>query len=138
MRQRILTIFTILFFWGMLFLTCFAEAIHNAGLTHVKTETLKYKLFSVTVDGDGRAGETARQKCYAADAEIAKREENYIVITDVKNGEERTFLKRVYLTFGEEEDGYYPILEGDYNGEMVVIDPVKNLMDGEEVIVVEN
>ena len=131
--KKRLTIFTFLFFLIMLLLTCFSRMIHEAGLPHVEVQTLKMKIFSV----EDEYGEQTivRKKCYAANDELVNRKEYYIVDVEEKNGEERTFIKRVYLTFGEKTDGYYPILDGDYEGEEIVIHSSVALKDGEEVVV---
>lgn len=132
--KKWLMVVTSLFFAAMLFLTCFSRIIHEAGLPHVEVQVLKLKKFLVE---DEYTKNIVTKKCYAANDELVNREEYYVVIANEKNGEERTVLKRVYLTFGEKSDGYYPILEGEYEGEEMVIHSSMPLEDGKEVVVID-
>ena len=136
-QKRGVAVGTCIFFVIMLILTFSARTIHEAMLVHVQTIELKTRMFDINeIRSDGTSVAT-RSKCYALPAEIARQEEIYVVITQEKNEEERTFAQRAFWELGKEQDGVYPIIRG-YNGEEVIVEMRGLVMDGAEVIVEPN
>ncbi|MDE7212667.1 MAG: hypothetical protein K2O03_14650, partial [Lachnospiraceae bacterium] len=49
-KKKLILLISVLFYAGMLLMTCSARKLHEAGLPHVKVSEIGYQLF---VDGDG-------------------------------------------------------------------------------------
>ena len=136
--KRGVTIGTCMFFACMIFFTFSARAIHESMLVHVQVTELKKQMFDVSRQQSDGSEVMTRGKYFALPEELAGQDEIYAVVTGIKNEEERTFARRVYLELGEKEDGGYPIIGGDYNGEKIIVQTNGAVSDGDEIKVVEN
>lgn len=126
---------TCIFFACMIFFTFSSRAIHESMLVHVQVIELKKKMFDVSQQQSDGSEVMIRGKYFALPEELAEQEEIYAVVIGVKNEEERTFARRVFFELGEEKDGEYPIINGDYNGEKIIVKMDGEIADGDEIVV---
>ena len=134
MTKKILLIFTVLFFAGMLFLTLFAEQMHNASLPKVTVSHPEQKPFPYEyTDENGEQQTGSIQKIAVPEA----MPENgvYILYYAEKNGTKRSFVRKAPVQTGEEQDGYVEIVSGLMFSDRIVIESAKALYDGCEVTV---
>lgn len=100
-----------MFFACMIFFTFSARAIHESILVHVQVTELKKQMFDVSRQQSDGSEELVSEKCFALPEELAGSEELYVVVTGMKNDEERTFARRVSISSLEKKkDGVYPII----------------------------
>lgn len=92
-------------------------------------------MFDVSRQQSDGSEELVSEKCFALPEELAGSEELYVVVTGMKNEEERTFARRVSFELGEKKDGVYPIIGGDYSGEKVIVKTDGAITDGDEILV---
>ena len=78
-----------------------------------------------------------KTKLYWLPYQFAKNDTYYIVSDNVINGEERTCANRISLDIGEAQNGHYPILNDEYNGETLIVKRNGRILDGEEVLIVQ-
>ena len=131
MRRRILFTVSILFYGIMVLLTCTARRIHNSSLVRVTTQVLPAKMFVVC--GEESPDKEEKHKYYALKSDWAHSQNYFIVSEEEKYGETRSIARNIHIELGEEADGYYPVVGGDYNGEDLVVDSDGTLYDGLEV-----
>ena len=134
MTKKILLILTVLFFAGMLFLTLFAEQMHNASLPKVTVSHPEQKLFPYEyTDENGELQTGFAQKLVVP----AVMPENgvYILYYAEKNGTKRSFVRKAPVQTGEEQDGYVEIVSGLMFSDRIVIESTEALYDGCEVMV---
>jgi hypothetical protein len=63
----------------------------------------------------------------------------YVVVQGLKNGDDRTFAKKVSILIGTQNDEYYEITEQFYDmNRLFIMESNKDISDGTEVYVLEN
>lgn len=131
--KKILVAFTVLFFGAMLFLTCFAETLHNASLPHVTAARPAEKLFPYEYTDENGNTFAASASKIAVSEEIL---ENgvYVIYSGVKNGTQRNFVRLAEVQTGRTADGYAEIISGIDFYDKIVVDSTGELVDGGEVI----
>lgn len=135
MSKKILIIITALFFAVMLFLSLFAEIIHNAGLPKVTVSHPETRTFEETfTDENGETYTFFTEKNALSREQLEKGV--YVLYSAEKNGTKRSFVRLVQVVIGTEKDGYFEIVSGINYGEKIVIDSTAVLCDGAEVMVV--
>ncbi len=134
MSKKILISTTVLFFSIMLFLSLFAEKIHNASLPKVTVSRPETYIFEETYTDEN--GET--YTFYTEKSALSKEQlENdiYVMYSDEKNGTKRHFVRLTQVVTGIEKDGYFEIISGINYGEKIVISSTAELYDGAEVTI---
>lgn len=134
MKKKILLIFTIFFFAGMLFLTLFSDQIHNAMLPKVIVSRPKQMAFPYEYIDENGETQTASTQKIALPKTILEGGV-YVLYSAEKNGTKRNFVKPADLQTGEEREGYVEIVSGIMFSDRVVIDSSEKLWDGCEVTV---
>ena len=132
MSKKILITITALFFSAMLFLSLFAEKIHNAGLPKVtvsRPETLTFE--EIFTDENGETYTFYTEKTAISKEQIEQGV--YVLCSAEKNGTKRNFIKLVQVVTGAEKDGYLEIVSGINYGEKIVTSSTAELYDGAEV-----
>ena len=132
MSKKILIIIAALFFSAMLFLTIFAEKIHNANLPRVtvsRPET--YTFEEVFTDENGETYTFYTEKSALSKEQLEKGV--YVVYSAEKNGTKRSFARLAQVVTGAEKDGYFEIVSGINYGEKIIVSSTKELYDGCEV-----
>ncbi len=133
MNKKVIIFVTRLFFSAMLFLTFFAEDIHNSFLPKVTAGRPETKLFDESIINEN--GETVT---FSTDKIALTKEQLeqgvFVIYTAVKNGTERTFVRETPVITGHEKEGYYEILSGLMQHERIVITSTDEIYDGCEVI----
>lgn len=121
----------------MLILTFTARAIHNRMIPNVRASRLsrvKFQHEQVLEDGTVR---TVSQMSYAVPKWMVEQDFLYVVVQGMKNGDERTFARKLSLILGAENDGYYEIAEQFYDtGRLFIMESNKEIKDGTEVYLV--
>ncbi len=132
MTKKILLIFTAFFFAGMLFLTVFAEQMHNASLPKVTASRPEQKLFPYEYTSeDGTVSMGSIQKIAVPEAMLESGV--YVLYSKEKNGTKRNFVRLAPVQAGEERDGYIEVVSGIMFSDRIVIDSSGELYDGCEV-----
>lgn len=132
MSKKILITITALFFSSMLFLSLFAEKIHNAGLPKVTVSRPETLTFEETFTDEN--GET--YTFYTEKTAISKEQIEqgvYVLCFAEKNGTKRSFVRLAHVVTGAEKDGYFEIVTGINYGEKIVTSSTAELYDGAEV-----
>lgn len=132
MTKKILLIFTIFFFAGMMFLTFFAEKIHENSLPKVTAARPEQKLFPYEyTDENGEPQTGSIQKIAVPKTMI----ENgiFVVYSAEKNGTKRNFVRLAPVQTGEERNGYVEIVSGIMFSDRIVTETDGELYDGAEV-----
>lgn len=132
MTKKILLIFTISFFSGLLFLTFFAEQIHENSLpvvTAARPEQRPFPYEYTDENGEPRTGSI--QKIAVPKTML----ENgvYVLYSAEKNGTKRDFVRLAPVQTGEERDGYVEIASGIMFSDRLVTESTGELYDGAEV-----
>jgi len=134
MMKRILLTFTVIFFAGMLFLTLFAERIHNAALPQVSLARPEPRLFPREyIDENGENATGLSEKLAVPEALVESGV--YVTYSAEKNGTKRDFVQRVEVQFGEKLDGYVEIVSGLSFSDRIVIGSTGELISGSEVYI---
>ena len=116
----------------MLFLTFFAEKIHESSLPNVTAARLEQRLFPYEyVDENGEPQTGSAQKI-AVPKEMLE-DGVYVVYSAEKNGTKRDFVRLALLQTGEERGGYVEIVTGILFSDRIVTDSSGELYDGAEV-----
>ncbi len=133
MSKKLLIIITVIFFTAMLFLSLFAEIIHNAGLPKVTVSRPETRTFEEAfTDENGKMQTFYTEKNALSEEQL----ENgvYVVYYAEKNGTKRSFVRLVQVVTGTEKDGYREIVSGVNYGEKIVTASTRDLYDGAEVV----
>ncbi len=132
MTKKILIIVTTLFFAGMLFLTFFAEKIHESSLPEVTASRPEQRLFPYEyVDENGEQQTGSIQKIAVP---ITMLEDGVCAVYSAeKNGTKRDFVRLAPVQTGEERDGYVEIVSGFMFSDRIVTESAGELYDGAEV-----
>lgn len=137
MSRKILIVLTAVFFAGMLFLTAFAEKIHESTLPSVTLSRPERKFFEeqyIDINGEIAIGAAEKIAVPKEHAESGI----YVWYTAEKNGTKRDFVKLANVVTGEETaDGYVEIVSGLMSVDRIVIQSDKPLYDGCEVRVLK-
>ncbi len=135
MSKKVLIYVTIFFFSAMLFLSIFAESIHNADLPKVTAERPVTRLFSESItDENGETISFSTEKIVLTREQLGH--DVFVLYTAVKNGTERTLVRKIVVITGAEKDGYVEILSGLMPHEKVVVSSTAELYDGCEVTII--
>lgn len=120
----------------MLFLTLFAEQIHNASLPQVTAARPEQKLFPFELtDENGETHMGSAEKIAVPKAMLEKGV--YVIYSAEKNGTMRNFVRLTPVRTGAERDGYAEVVSGIMFSDRIVIDSDGELFDGEEVFVIK-
>ena len=134
MTKKILLIFTIFFFAGMLFLTFFAEQMHNASLPKVTASRPEHRSFPYEYTSeDGTVSTGSTQKIAVPKSMLESGV--YVLYTAEKNGTKRSFVRLAPVQAGEERDGYVEVVSGIMFSDRIVTESSGALCDGAEVTV---
>lgn len=132
MTKKILIIVTTLFFAGMLFLTFFAEKIHESSLPEVTASRPEQRLFPYEyIDENGEPQTGLVQKIAVPKSMIE--EGVFVVCSAEKNGTKRSFVRYADIQIGEERDGYVEIVSGILFSDQIVTERSGELYDGAEI-----
>ena len=134
MTKKVLFILTALFFAGMLFLTLFAEQMHNASLPKVTVSHPEQKPFPYEYTDENGEQQTGYVQKLAV-PEAMSESGVYILYYAEKNGTKRSFVRKAPVQMGEERDGYVEIVSGLMFSDRIVIESTETLYDGCEVTV---
>ncbi len=135
--KKVLLIFTILFFAGMLFLTFFAEQMHNVSLPKITVARPEQRLFSYEYtdeNGEIRTGSTQKNAVPEAMLENGV----FVVYSAERNGTKRNFVRLVPVQTGEVRDGYAEVISGLSFSDRIVTAYEGELYDGAEVYIDRN
>lgn len=135
MTKKLLLIFTILFFTGMLFLTFFAEQMHYASLPKVTVSHPEHRSFPYEYTSEDGTISTGLIQKIAVPKTLLE-SGVYILYSAEKNGTNRSFVQLASVHTGEERDGYVEVVSGIMFSDRIVIDSTEELCDGCEVNVV--
>ena len=135
--KKVLIVITVLFFGIMLFLTCFAERIHEAVLPHVTIAHTEDRLFPFEyMDENGNMQVGAMTK--NAIPENALENGVYVIFSSEKNGTKRDFVRFVQVQTGMvTDDGYVEVVSGIDSWDRFVDTSTGELSDGCEVIIIQ-
>lgn len=134
MTKKILLIFTIFFFAGMLFLTLFAEKIHENSLPKVTALRPEHRSFPYEYTSeDGTVSMGSIQKIAVPKSMLESGV--FVVYSAEKNGTKRSFVRLVPVQTGEERDGYVEIVSGITFADRIVAESSGALCNGAEVSV---
>lgn len=134
--KKILPIITVLFFAAMLFLTCFAQQIHNASLPHVTFIRPEQKLFPYEyADANGEIASSWSSRTVIPESLLDQ--EIYVIYSAEKNGTVRNYASLAPVVAGDVADGFVEIVSGINFSDKIVADSTGELFDGCEVIVLE-
>ena len=131
--KKTLFIITGIFLAAMLFLTLFAEPIHESMLPHVVAARPERKPFpSKFIDKNGERREGTIEKLAVPKSMLDGGV--YVIYSAEKNGTERSFVRLALLETGEEWNGYVEIVSGVMYSDSIVTESSKELYDGAEII----
>lgn len=134
MTKKILLIVTIFFFAGMLFLTFFAEQIHNASLPRVTASRSEQRSFPYEYTSEDGTVSTGSIRKIAVPKTMLE-SGVYVLYTMEKNGTKRSFVRLAPVQVGEERDGYVEVVSGIIFSDQIVTESSAALCDGAEVSV---
>ena len=132
MTKKILVIVTIVFFAAMLFLTLFAEKIHESSLPKVTASRPERQLFPYEfADEKGETFTGSAEKIAVPKSML----ENgvFVIYSSEKNGTKRNFVRLAAIQTGEENDDYIEVVSGIGFVDRIVTDSSEVLYDGCEV-----
>lgn len=132
MTKKILLIFTIFFFAGMLFLTFFAEQMHNASLPNVTASRPEQKPFPYEYTDENGEPQTGSTQKIAVPKSMLE-SGVFVVYSAEKNGTKRNFVRLAPVQTGEERDGYVEVISGLLFSDRIAAESDKELYDGCEV-----
>ncbi len=116
MSKKILKIITALFFTAMLFLSLFAEQLHNAALPKVTVSRPETRTFEEScTDENGETYTFYTDKTALSEEQLEKGV--YILYSAEKNGTKRSFVRSAHVVTGAENEGYLEIISGINYGE---------------------
>ena len=131
--KKTLIIITGAFLAAMLFLTFFAEPIHESMLPHVTAARPERKPFPYEfIDKNGERREGTIEKLVVPRSMLESGV--YVIYSAEKNGTERDFVRLVEIETGEENGGFVEVISGITYLDSIVIESSKPLYDGAEII----
>lgn len=137
MTKRILLIITIIFFAGMLFLTFFAEKIHESTLpkvTAARPERQPFPYEFTDKSGERRFGTMEKLAVPKTMLENGV----FVVYSAEKNGTERDFVRLAELKTGAEYGDYVEVISGITIADSIVFESTGALYNDCEVIIGDN
>ncbi|MBD5129866.1 MAG: hypothetical protein HDT43_08080 [Ruminococcaceae bacterium] len=134
--KKILIVFTIFFFAAMLFLTVFAEKIHENSLPKVTASRPEQKPFPFEYIDENGVSQTGSAQQIAVPESMLE-SGVYAVYSAEKNGTKRDFVRLVTVQTGAVSGGYAEVVSGLMFSDRIVIESNKELYDGCEVKVVK-
>lgn len=132
MTKKILLVITIIFFAAMLFLTLFAEKIHESTLPKVTAARPERKLFPYEFTDENGETHTGSIEKIAVPKSMLK-SGVFIIYSAEKNGTKRDFVQLASVQTGEENGEYVEIVSGIGFTDRIATDSNKELYDGCEV-----
>lgn len=132
MTKKILFIITLLFFTAMLFLTLFAEEIHESSLPKVTAAPPERIFFPYEFTDENGEPRTGSIKKIAVSRSMIE-DGVYVIYSAEKNGTKRSFVKLASIQTGEERDGYIEVVSGIIFSDRIVTESDEELYDGAEV-----
>lgn len=136
MTKKILLIVTILFFAGMLFLTLFAEKIHENSLPKVTAARPERQLFPYEfTDEKGETHTGSTEKIAVPKAMLDSGV--YVLYSAEKNGTKRNFVRLAAIQTGEENGEYIEVVSGIGFSDRIAAENTGELYDGCEVNIVD-
>lgn len=133
--KKAIIILMILFFGVMIFFTFTSQSIHIKNLPHVKVRKLSKEIFYQDMTGETVGA--AIIETLAIPKELYEGGEIYIVHLKEKNGDQRTFAKKIVVEVGLENEDYYQVKDISLSGQQFIIESDKEIKDGDEVFVVK-
>lgn len=131
--KKILPVVTVIFFSIMLFLTIFAEQIHNESLAKVVVSLPEQKPFPFEyTDENGNIQTGSVQKNALPESMLGQ--DIYVVYTADKNGTVRNFVRCVTVQTGKKANGFVEIISGIDFTDRMATESSDNLYDGCEVV----
>lgn len=116
----------------MLFLTLFAEQIHENSLPNVTAARPEQKLFPYEyTDENGKPQTGSIQKIAVSKSMLE--DGVYVVYSSEKNGTKRSFVRLAPVQTGEERNGYVEVVSGLMFSDRIVTESEGELYDGAEV-----
>ena len=116
----------------MLFLTLFAEKIHESSLPNVTAARPEQKLFPYEYTDENGEPQTGSIQKIAVSKSMLE-DGVYVVYSAEKNGTKRDFVRLVPVQTGDERDGYVEVVSGIMFSDRIVTDSSGELYDGAEV-----
>lgn len=137
--KKIVVIFSVFFYGAMIVLTFFARKIHYTMIPNVAVSRLTRVNFEYEyMLADGLTKRTEIKQCIGIPKEIYDRNEIYMIKTGVKNGDLRTFVQKLDVNVGMENETYYEVLNEFTDRNLrIVVESDRELHDGDEVVVVK-
>ncbi len=134
MTKKILFVITAIFFAAMLFLTIFAEKIHESMLPRVTAARPGRKPFPYEyIDENGNVIESSVEKLAVP---VSMLESGVFVIYSAeKNGTKRDFVRLAKIQTGDEADGFVEVVSGITVMDKIAADSSGMLFDGCEIII---
>ena len=132
MTKKILLFFTILFFVAMLFLTLFAEKIHENSLPKVTAARPEQKLFPYEYTDENGEPQTGSIQKIAISKSMLE-DGVYVIYSAEKNGTKRSFVRLAPVQTGEARDEYVEIVSGIQFSDRIMVESSVALYDGAEV-----
>lgn len=133
MTKKILYAVTIFFFAAMLFLTLFAEKIHNNSLpivTAARPERHSFRYEITDENGERHIGSMEKTAVPKSMLDYGV----FVVYSSEKNGTKRNFVRLADVKTGEEADGFVEIVSGITPFDKIVVQSSKELFNGCEVM----
>ena len=135
--KKILIVITIIFFAGMLFLTFFAETIHESLLPQVTAASPERRDFPFEYtdeNGETRTGSIRKTAVPKSESDNGI----FIVYSAEKNGTKRYFAQLADIQTGEESGDYVEVVSGISYTDRVIKESSKELFNGCEVRIVNS
>ena len=132
MTKKTLMTVTILFFAGMLFLTFFAEKIHESSLPEVIAARPEQRLFPYEYVDENGEPQTGSVQKISVPKEMLK-DGVYVIYSAEKNGTKRNFVRLDDIQTGEEFDGFVEVVSGIAISDKIAVKYNKELFNGCEV-----
>ncbi len=132
MTKKTLITVTILFFAGMLFLTFFAEKIHESSLPEVIAARPEQRLFPYEYVDENGEPQTGSVQKISVPKEMLK-DGVYVIYSAEKNGTKRNFVRLDDIQTGEEFDGFVEVVSGIAISDKIAVKYNKELFNGCEV-----
>lgn len=133
MTKKILLIVTALFFAAMLFLTMFAEKIHENTLPKVTAARPERQLFPYEFTGENGETHTGSIEKIAVPKSMLD-SGVYVLYSSEKNGTKRNFVRLADIQTGEEAGGFVEIVSGITPIDKIVVNSSKDLFNECEVM----
>ena len=135
MTKKILFLITVIFFAAMLFLTLFAEKIHENSLPQATAARPERQLFPYEfTDENGVTYMGSAEKIAVPKSML----ENgvFVIYSAEKNGTKRNFVRLAEVRTGEENGDYVEVVSGIGFTDRIAVESTGTLYDGCEVNII--